>query len=159
MRRAGFTLPELVVVVGIVLALFGIAAVNLVGVQRRSYLESDKDKLVADIKEQQTRAMSGDTQDGSGQDNFGIYFESDGYTLFKGSTYSVDNTTNFKVTIDPTVSISSVGFPNSTLVFEKIKGEVVGFTTGSDYVSLVDSASGVARTIRLNRFGSLDVEK
>ncbi|OGM29555.1 hypothetical protein A2630_01010 [Candidatus Woesebacteria bacterium RIFCSPHIGHO2_01_FULL_44_10] len=148
MRKAGFTLPELIVVIGIVLALFGIAAVNLVGVQRRSYLDTTVSKLLIDIKEQQTRAMAGDTQDGDQQGDFGIYFEANKYTFFDG----------FEVMLDPSVSISSVGFPGSTLVFEKITGEVVGFTAGADFVSISDSASGLSKTIRLNRFGSINVE-
>src|SRR4030042_5273018 len=93
----GFTLIELMVVMAIFALITGFGALNLVNLQTKSSLAAHVNTLVADIKEQQIKTMAGDMGGTASQIEFGIYFESNRYTLFQGPTYSSSDPDNFIV--------------------------------------------------------------
>ncbi len=157
MRRSGFTLIEMVVVVGVLTTLLTIGLVSLPSLQYHSSLNSLADQLLADIQSQQLKAMTGDT-DGSGVESaYGIYFLSDRYVLFRGTSYSSSDQDNFSVPLDPSVTLSA-SFPSSgagsILVFSVGTGEISGYVSGQDTVSLT-SASSAAKSLRFNHYGVL----
>ncbi|MEK9201506.1 MAG: prepilin-type N-terminal cleavage/methylation domain-containing protein, partial [Patescibacteria group bacterium] len=86
-RQSGYTLIELVIVMGIIVLLFGFTTINLGGVARVTSVNETVDLLTADIRGQQTKAMTG-SGDGTSGSSYGIYFQTDQYTLFRGTTYS-----------------------------------------------------------------------
>jgi prepilin-type N-terminal cleavage/methylation domain-containing protein len=96
--QKGFTLVEFLLVMAIFAVLAGIATVNLFTFQRQSQLNASLDIFIADLKEQQMKAMSGDAAGESTVENYGINFDSANYryVLFKG-TYSAANAANFAI--------------------------------------------------------------
>ncbi|HYM65488.1 MAG TPA: type II secretion system protein [Candidatus Sulfotelmatobacter sp.] len=155
-ENRGFTLIELVVVMGILIMLFSFASFNFVGVQRKTSINSFADDLVSDIASQQTKAMVGvGTSSG---DNYGIYFQSDKYILFKGTSYSANDPNNFTVSLDSGSSFSSVTFPGSSIIFSSISGELNGFSQGQNTVTIKDLQSLKTETITVNRYGVVTSE-
>lgn len=128
----GFTLIELILIMGVIAVLFAVSSINLTGSQQKASVNSTIASLVADIKSQQFKAMTGD-----GGTDHGIRFDTTSYILLPE---------NFVVDLGNNLQLSTT-FPANTITFSQGSGEITGFTTGSDTVTLGD------QTLRLNLYG------
>ena len=152
----GFTIIELLVVMGLIAILFGMSTINLIRPQNVASLNGASDTLVADIKSQQLLSMSGDPGTTATSQPHGLYIEGDQYTVFAANTYSAAESSNFVIKLDTGLALSTT-FPSSQLIFSKVSGEVSGFTAGSNTITLTNTASSDSRVITVNRFGALAV--
>jgi prepilin-type N-terminal cleavage/methylation domain-containing protein len=152
--RAGFTLVELLIVMGVIAVLGGLATVNLFQPQAAANVSSIVDKLVADLKSQQTKAMAGDTWGAGSAQEHGIYVQSGEYTLFKGGAYSAVDTDNIDIETEGGVTLSTT-LPSTQVVFAKGSGEVNGFTNGSNTITI--TGTGGTKTVTINRYGAVTV--
>lgn len=141
----GFTLVELLITIGIATILLGLTTINLVNVQKNTSVGATVDTLIADMRNQQTKAMSGGAEGG----NFGIFFNSsNSYTLFHGSSYVPGDPTNFTVTLDDPISVSST-YPGNVIIFSQGNGEV-----GSENTITINNTAGTEqKTLTVNRLG------
>lgn len=149
----GFTLIELMLVMAIFVVLTGIATVNLFSFQHKSQISATLNTFIADMKNQQIKAMAGDTNGDTTVDNYGITFDSGNYqyVLFKG-TYSVSNANNFVVSVPNTIQLTTTS-ANSQIIFAKGSGEVNGLSSGVTTITLRDTVSNEQKVIQLNRYG------
>ena len=152
--QSGFTIIEIIVVLGILATLTGIGFISVVNIQRRVPLSATASIMMGDLRGQQTKAMAGDTQGADAGGSYGIYFQPDAYVLFKGSSYNPADTTN-AVTPLPTHITVHTTFPGSSVVFAGGSGDVVGFAEGSSSVTLTQNLSGELKTLMLNRYGAV----
>ncbi|OGE35359.1 hypothetical protein A3E66_02750 [Candidatus Daviesbacteria bacterium RIFCSPHIGHO2_12_FULL_37_16] len=155
MKNQGFTLIELTLVMGIIAILISFITINLLKPQTTASTASTVQILGADIKEQQIKAMSGDSDGESSTDSQGIYFESNRYTLFRGPNYT-SGSHYFQVDMDQNLILSNT-IPSSQVVFMKRSGEVANYTSGSDTITLSHTQSGEQKVITINRYGSITV--
>lgn len=151
-NEKGFTLTELIVVMGILTILLSFVTLNLVNIQQKTSQRSTLDVLIADIKDQQNKAMAGGTKSGQNTD-YGIYFEANRYILFQGSSYVSGDSSNFAVNLDSGLTFTNILFPSSQIVFQRVSGEVIGFTSGQNTVTLTNSSNNDQKTIQINRYG------
>jgi len=150
-NQVGFTLIELVVVMAVASILFGFLAFNLIGQQKTVTVNGVSDGLVSDMASQQNKAMLGaGTTNGN---SYGIYFQSDKYILFKGTTYLATDSANFNVPIGNGFSISNTTLINNTIVFSARSGAVSGFSPGHNTVTIRDLQGLKTKTITVNRYG------
>ena len=98
--KRGFTLPELLIVMGVLAILTTLATVNLLRPQHQASTVAAVNILMADIRQQQLKTMLGDTE---------------GFN-------------NFSVTLEPPFQVSTT-FPNNQIVFQAGSGEVAGTNT------------------------------
>lgn len=154
LTQKGFTFPEIIVVFGVVVMLFSLAVSGTLKAQQGTSLQSFLMVLVSDIKNQQVNAMTGFTLGGATSSNFGIYFDQDGYTLFKGDVYNASDPNNFVVKLPDNIAFFDVKFPNSTLLLLKGNGEVSGFVMGANSVSLKTTIN-TTKTITVNKLGTV----
>ena len=152
MTRPGFTLIELIVVFGVLLTLFAVTSVNLLNSQRRSSQSSAISSLVADLKSQQTKAMSGDTEGRATTDHYGLYIQASSYTLFHGSGYSSSDSANVVINTNDNIQFSTT-FPSSSLIFTKGSGEILNFVSGSNTISVIDPSGSPTKVIQFNKYG------
>lgn len=152
-KRTGFVLIELVVVLGMVALLIGIAANNIFGSRNKALLGGVVDTLTADIRSQQTKAMTGVTQGGVPTPAYGVRFEPTQYILFSGLTYNPADPTNSVIALDSGVTFSTISLPNSSIVFALKSGEFIGFATASSSLSIREENSGEVKTIQFNPYG------
>ena len=153
--QKGFTFPELIVVIGIITTIFAFSVANLSNTQQRTYLSSNITTIISDIKQQQLKAMNGDT-DGSGTiSDYGIYFETNKYTIFRGTTYSASDVRNYTISLESNIQFKDVTFPSSQLVFQKGSGEVNGYTTNTDTFTLWNTITQEEKIITINRYGAI----
>lgn len=148
----GFTLVELGIVFGIIALLFGFVTLNLGNVQKVTSINSAIDTLVSDMKSQQTKAMVGAGNSGAGK-SFGIYFQSDRYILFTGTTYSSTNSSNFTIMLGGSIEFVNSTFPDNSLVFLRQSGELNGFTDGMNTITIQNIQGLNKKTITVNRYG------
>lgn len=151
--QKGFTLLELVVVIGIITLISGIVTVNLIKFQRTASISAAITVLTADMKRQQLKAMSGATEGGTTSDNYSIYFQSDRYTLFHGSTYNASDLSNYIVILEKNISFSTINLPDNTIVYSQLSGEVLGFSPTQNYFIIRNTVGDEQKIISFNRHG------
>lgn len=152
-NQKGFTIPELLIVMGILAILFGFTTPNLLHFRQRAVINTTVDTLITDLKNQQTKAMVGDTEGSGIISDYGVYFETNKYTLFRGSSYDPLASSNFSIDLDPSQTFSS-NVPDSSIIFSKGSGET-DLVSGSDTVTLTDSTNGDQKTIQINLYGAI----
>ena len=153
-KLRGFTLPELILTLGILTTLFAVIAISLSYVDQRTASETKITVVTTDIKGQQIKAMTGEAGNGSASDQ-GIYFEQDKYVLFRGTTYDVANTSNFEVTLASNLEFSAISLPGSQIIFEAVSGEVSNYNASTNSVTLRNTTNGETKTITVNSFGTI----
>lgn len=151
-QRAGFTLVELLLVMGITSILLGVVTVNLLRPQTKSALDASVLVLVSDLKQQQMKAMVGQSDGQPTSTSHGIHIGGSNYTLFQGTSYSSGAVSNFGVTLHPAVTASST-FTGSQIIFSRVTGEVLNFASGNNTITLQSIQDANQRTITLNRYG------
>ncbi|MEI6532828.1 MAG: prepilin-type N-terminal cleavage/methylation domain-containing protein [Candidatus Roizmanbacteria bacterium] len=152
---SAYTIVELLIVMGIFFILSGMIYVTISQPILQATLDSATNILIADIKQQQLKSMSGASNDVGSVQPFGIYFETNKYTLFSGSTYTPSNNQNFVVTLDEGQTLTNVRFPSNTLLFSRQSGEISNFLNGSTSVVLLNTRSKEQKTITINQLGSI----
>ena len=151
--QKGLSLIELMVVMGASSILFGLILFNLFRTQNTSSQQSNVDTLVSDIKLQQFKAMYGATQGGSDSSDYGIYFYSDSYVIFKGSTFDPDDILNFTVELPDDLEIQNTTFAGNTIVFEKLSGDLTTYSPGMDSLTVKALTINKDIVLTLNRYG------
>ena len=146
----GFSLAEMVVVIGILTTLIGIGTISLLSAQNKTSLGATIDVFMADMKEQQVKAMVGDTQGSGVLQPYGIYFDSNKYTLFRG-TYLPSESSNFSINLPSNFRFDSSSRPE--IIFERGSGEVYQFSNGSNQIIIQNIVTGEIKTIKINRYG------
>ena len=150
---SGFTLQELLVVMGVMAVLLGIATINLVTIQNRTNLNTQISTLTAEIKQQQLKAMLGDTEGRTDPDAYGVLFESDGYTLFHGTSFNSGDSANYKVTMADNMIFTSINLPNQTIIFDRVSGDILNFNLSLSSVSLTNTTNNESKTLQFNKHG------
>jgi len=145
--RAGFTLPELIIVMGILAILFGFVSQSLISSQHRISVTSSVSQLVADIKLQQSKTMWGDTEGRAAADSYGIYLASDQYILFHGSTYPSGNSDDVTVSLDNNITVG----PQQAFIFAQGSGEIMNYDANADTITI--SSPSDSKTIEFNQYG------
>ncbi len=144
--QRGFTLVELAVVTSITVTLLGFIAINLVRSQQTASLTSTEEVLSADLRQQQLKAMIGDTEGRATSDSYGVHFDSNSYVLFHGVTYSSSDTSNASTNLASNKQFNSPGYE---IIFSKKSGEA----TSSAAIELQDNTTSKLERIHLNTLG------
>jgi prepilin-type N-terminal cleavage/methylation domain-containing protein len=141
----GFTLIEMIVVIGIGLVILTTTTVLLLGGQRRVVKISAEEQILSDIRSAQIKAMTGNGSQG-------VYFGSSAYTLYKGSFYNANDGSNFVVNLGDSVQLTTT-FSGSNIVFLAVSGEINDYVNGSDSISITDATDNTQRVIHFNKYG------
>ena len=152
MRRMGFTMVELLLVMGIFAILIALSSVNYFSTVNQNTVGNAENVLIADLRSAQNKAMSGTAVSGVSQTSWGVKFLSNSYVIFPGTTYSASNTNNYVVTLPERVVLSTT-FPSSQVQFSRISGEVMGYGNATDTITLTVGSS--SKTIELNVYGTI----
>lgn len=156
-KSSGFTLVEIMVVLGLFLLIFGMMQINLTGLISEANVESEAAVVVSDFRRQQLEAMNGSTAGGTLEPK-GIHFSQDSYTLFSGSVYDPDDPANFRVDLADGVQFDAITLPTESIIFEPLSGEVQDYASTSATLDLV-ADSGQRMRITTNALGVAEIEK
>jgi prepilin-type N-terminal cleavage/methylation domain-containing protein len=151
--KNGFTLVELLLIMGIMAIISSFAVINLVRPQTKANLDSTLSVLISDLKSQQLKAMIGDGEGGAAN-SYGIYFESSRYTLFRGAAYNVSDPNNFVVNSQGGTTFFPT-FAGSQVIFNQRSGEVANFSGSANTITV--TSSGESKTITINALGTVSI--
>jgi type II secretory pathway pseudopilin PulG len=146
--QKGYTAIEVALVMGLVLILISLSTTNLLKFQHTTQVSSTINSFIADYKEQQIKAMVGDTEGGGTTANYGVHFETTSYTLFRNSY----GTANFTINLPGDLQFSTT-FPSSQIIFSKGSGSISGFISGDNTITLRNTADNSQKTITINQYG------
>ena len=150
--RRGISFIEVIIVIGVLLTLIGMASISFLPFRSKSALDTAITTLMADLRSQQIKAMTGDTEGRSACVNYGFYFGNSSYTLFHGTSFNSNDTSNFTVSLDGEIQIQST-FPSTQIIFSIKNGEVISFSQGQNSITLRDTIAQDSKTININRYG------
>jgi len=153
-QQAGFTIVELIIIISFFTVLFSLISFNILRAQRTTSLTSVVNLLVADIKQQQLRAMVGDT---AGEDNipsYGIHFLTDRYILFRGDSYDPASSSNFEVELPPDVVFGS--YVSNSVIFSPLSGEIVSYPVGGVEIVLDNLNGAEEEVVEINKYGVIE---
>ena len=155
LKQRGFTLPELLLTLGILTILFSIIAISLSYVDQRTASNTKASVVTTDIKGQQIKAMTGEAGAGGTLSDQGVYFEQNRYVLFRGNTYNPANTTNFSIDLADNLEFSDISLPGGQIIFAATSGEVSNYDSNLNTVTLRNTTNGETKTITINSIGSI----
>ena len=149
----GLTVIELLVVLSMLAVLLSFSSVFLLGVQRKGLLTNTINRLVIDIREQQLKAMVGDTGGTGFASGSGIYFSPTSYVLYPGTAYDPLSSSNYTTNLEGGLEFNPINFPGSQLHFTSNTGTVSGYIDNSDTIVLKNSNDTDQKTVKINRLG------
>lgn len=153
-NNTGLTLIELIVVIGILSTLLGIAIVSIQNIRVLATNSTSTSVIISDLKNQQIKAMTGDTEGRGVPDNYGVKILSDRYVLFHGTAYSPADADNFAIPIETGYALGTT-FPDNMVLFSSESGELIGFVQNQNTITLTNTSSGQSKTIQINKYGTV----
>lgn len=154
----GFTLVELLVTMTILGILFSLLVSNLTGVIPKAMVRSSTEVLLADIREQQMKAMTGYETHLGGSSAYGVRFEEDRYILFTGEEYQEDHQENYTIFLQSGLRFNPIDLLDSVLIFARNTGEVEGYREEGTSVTLTNDMTGEQSSLSFNTLGVADIE-
>ncbi|HLC94335.1 MAG TPA: type II secretion system protein [Patescibacteria group bacterium] len=154
-NQQGITFLELIIVLSIIGVLLSVSTINTSNLFGKTTFATTTETLIADIKQQQIKAMVGDAEGRGSTSDYGVNFEQGRYTLFHGATYDPMEPSNIRIDLSPQMQFSAIGFANSFVTFGKLSGEVQNFDPASNFFTLEYMGSNERKTFYFNRYGSL----
>ena len=128
-QRKGFTIIELVVAMGIFATLTAIGYIRSVDIGRRAPIGATVDTVIADLRQVQTKAMTGAIQ--------------------QSYSFSIPSyPTSANITISTT-------FPGSVITFTKGSGDIAGFIPGNNTLTITQTLTGEHKIITINQYGAV----
>ena len=153
----GFTMVELLLVMSILAIIFSFIMVNLSNVIPKANVKGAAEVVVADLREQQMKALSGYESVTGGSSNYGVFFENDRYILFTGDVYVVGLDDSYTVMLEPGLAFDTSNLPLSTLVFLKGSGEVRNYNEILNSIAIRNTSTLETITIEFNQLGVLTI--
>lgn len=152
-KEYGFSLIEILIVTGIFTVLLTFTIINFPKTQSKTSIRTSVDTIIADIQQQQTKAMVGDTEGRGIEDSYGIFFQTNNYILFHGTSYVANNLSNSTIPLDTSVQFVNDTLSSTSLIFNKGSGEVINFANTSNSIGVKNINTGELKTITINRYG------
>ncbi len=152
-KDQGFTAIEILIVISILIILLAITIGSYLFFERRSELDDATHRILEIIRSAQNKTLASkdDTQ-------YGVYFQNDRITIFKGDSYSATSTDNEIFTLPDRLEIydTSLRGGGNELVFEKLSGRTEQY--GSTTIRMIDQPSQ-ATTIFIASSGQLNTSQ
>jgi len=143
-KDSGFTFTEVLLVIGILGIIVGLAIPFYQSFQVSSQLDNTTQEIVQTLRRAQAKAMASESFSA-----FGVHLESQKFVLFKGDSYNPADPFNESVDLTGVLSISSGAGPD--IVFSAVKGT----TTDTGSIT-VGTSSGQSRIITINELGVIN---
>jgi type II secretory pathway pseudopilin PulG len=153
-KRSGFTIIEVLIIVGLFMILVGIGTINTSRTAQTVSLQSVYDEVVAAVGAQQLYAMTGRAASSGTNTSYGVRFEPDQYILFAGS-YVAGDSANVVTQLPPNMSFSTIDVPSQVVIYATESGQIQGYDSNQATVVLTDQTTGKARTLHWNTLGVL----
>lgn len=151
MRTRGFTLLELLIVIGVLVLLAGIILSSFSEFRNSKVL----DTAVEDVLTVLSQAR-GDTLASKDGYQYGVHLDADQVVLYRGATYSSIDPTNVGVPLDGALEITSIALTGGgqNILFDRLTGKT---SQSGTFVIRVAGDTAKTRTITVNGTGIASV--
>lgn len=153
----GFTLVELLLVLGLFTIIFALSNISLTGLIAKTSTQEFTQTLISDLRRQQNRAMTGETAGGSAQ-AYGVHFEPTSYTLFSGDSFNPAATDSIFVQLPTDLQFQSINLPGQQIVFSQHNGDVAGYASDASTVTLHNTTDNAVVTLTFNALGVITTQ-
>lgn len=151
--RRGYTLIEVLLTMSIFAVLIGFVSLTLSNMIPRASLHATGATVIADLRQQQLRAMSGEALGLAAVVPLGIKFEGNTYTFFQGESYVASlPASHFRVSVQEPLEINTT-FVNNEVIFESGTGNIQDYTAANDQIIVQNSQTNQQQVITFNRYG------
>lgn len=118
--KKGFTLVEFLIVTFIIGILFAIISVSLGSFRNSKALQIGEEQILSLLNEGKENTLAA-----KDSYTYGIHFESDSVTLFRGISYSSSDLANKRIDIDNAIEISNISLigGGQDVLFQKLTGK------------------------------------
>lgn len=151
-ERAGFTLVEIVVAIGIMIALASVIVSGFLNFRKASLLNASAEIVASELLGARTKTLSSE-----GGYQYGVHFQSDRVVLFRGATYSAGDPNNVETVLPSAAEISAITLTGggADLVFARLTGA----TSQNGSVTVrVKSDVARTRTVSVTQTGIISVQ-
>jgi prepilin-type N-terminal cleavage/methylation domain-containing protein len=149
--NCGFTFLELIISIAIIGVLVVVIISSLGAYRSAQSLTQSSEFVLGVLAEARSQTLGS-----VGDEQYGVYLESNQVTLFTGSSYSSSDPNNEEFSLESGVEIADITIGGgSSIVFERLTGETN--QDGTFVVRLVGNTSKF-RTISISPLGSISVE-
>lgn len=148
--KNGFTLLELLIALGVMSILIVIVFAAFISLRKSSTLQTDTETIVEILRQARSQTMT--SQSAS---RYGVHIASDKVTLFTGSSYNPNDTTNQNVLLNTsdTVTTISLSGGGSDVIFNRLSGE----TAQNGTVVISSPTTGKSKTVIIYKTGVVEV--
>jgi prepilin-type N-terminal cleavage/methylation domain-containing protein len=143
--KKGFSLVELLVVVGMMAILLSIGGLSLSYVRTGSHVDLVASEIRSEIMRSQAETSNGHPS--------GVYFETNRYVYFEGTTYTEGAITNEENILPASLTLSDISLPSNTILFNNTTGNPLNFTSPFQVTLSGDGD----RVISVNEWGVVEV--
>jgi prepilin-type N-terminal cleavage/methylation domain-containing protein len=145
----GFSLVELLVVVGILVLLTGIIMTTFVSFRKGQALDKDAELMVAVLRQARSQTLAS-----KNLSQYGVHFASSKITIFTGTTYSAGAGGNYDFPLNATDTIITINLVGggSDVVFKRLSGE----TSQNGTIVVSSPTTSRTRTITIYKTGLVD---
>jgi prepilin-type N-terminal cleavage/methylation domain-containing protein len=156
--RGGFTLIELMIVLGIIVMLLSLVTFSFRRTWFSGNMEATVDEINQALYKAQVESISGVSEDGTSASNFGVRFEQGMLIVFPGSVYVSGADGNEEISWNEGLRLTTINLPDQSVVFSRVSGEVENYTVGQNSLVLTNSQTGESETLVINRMGTMEVQ-
>ena len=155
----GFSIIELVLVIALLSIILAITTVTLFRPVAKANLDTVSTDIFSILREAQNKAINTDTSGDVQSNDYGIHFETNSYTLFKGTAYNAGDSSNFKVdttsniVLSPTLPCPSPPGDCNNIVFQRVSGEVLAYDDVNNTVCVSETSTNKQTLLIINFLG------
>lgn len=130
-EQQGFTLIEIIVVIGMFILLAGLTGLMGLDGYRGYSFRSERDNVVSILQKVRAQAMNNTCSGGvcDGGEPHGVYFNGGQFTLFQGQTKDDAPSQNQVISSSYPISLSFNPSGNTSVVFKQLSGDVASPVT------------------------------
>ena len=145
----GFTLIEIVIVLGIASILMAVGFSAFTSYRKSESLSKDTDLVVSVLQQARSQTLTGKNATA-----YGVHFESGAVTLFTGSAYTAGASSNQRYPLSSDITLTTnIEGGGSNVIFERITGETDHYGTSAIRLTSTTLAS---TTIRVYQTGIIE---
>ena len=150
-NKKGFTLIEILVVIGVISILIVMAAAGLRLFEGKTQLKSQAQNILTILELARTKTLASE-----GASQYGVRFEQDKYILFKGSAYQEGEENNKTYQLPGQLKINSIDLTGEgdIVVFQRLSGQA----SSSGTIELGTITQPATTTITIHPSGQIELD-
>ncbi len=124
--RQGFTLVEILIVIGVIVILTSIMSVSILNFKNKQALENSTNMIISTLNDARAKTLAS-----VNNNQYGVHIQNDKVVIFTGGTYSSSTISNENFFYESPVSMTALSLNGggSDIKFDRLKGSTSQYGT------------------------------